>query len=322
MSAQPERHSIDIDAARAVSIADVIRRYVPDLKRKGGEHTALCPFHNEKSPSFTVNDDKGFYHCFGCGAHGDVIDFVQLIGGVDFREAVDSLTGGASDPEAVRRHIEARAEVSRLQASEDTSKAKQAGDIWKVSQAANGGPVDQYLHGRGVTIPVPPSIRFHPALMYKPSNLELPAMVAALQRPDGQVVGVHRTYILPNGRGKAPVSSPKMALGRLAGNAVRLAAATETLGIAEGIETGLSAMQLYDDPVWCACGSNLAGVIVPDTVKRVVIYADNGEAGQLAADKAAAKFYQQGRRVTIVRPIDGFGDFNDYLQAQAKSEAA
>lgn len=70
---------IDIEAARAVPIIDLIRRYVPDLKRQGSEYKCLCPFHNEKSPSFTVNQDRAFYHCFGCGVHGDVIDFVQAV---------------------------------------------------------------------------------------------------------------------------------------------------------------------------------------------------------------------------------------------------
>ncbi|MFP6745480.1 MAG: CHC2 zinc finger domain-containing protein, partial [Alphaproteobacteria bacterium] len=57
-----------------VTLSDVIGRRV-NLTRKGREFAGLCPFHKEKTPSFTVNDDKGFFHCFGCGAHGDVIGF-------------------------------------------------------------------------------------------------------------------------------------------------------------------------------------------------------------------------------------------------------
>ena len=58
-----------------VTLSDLIARRVK-LTRKGRESLGLCPFHKEKTPSFTVNDDKGFYHCFGCGAHGDVIRFL------------------------------------------------------------------------------------------------------------------------------------------------------------------------------------------------------------------------------------------------------
>lgn len=65
------------------------------LIRKGREHTGLCPFHNEKTPSFTVNDDKGFFHCFGCGAHGDVITFAMETEGLSFPEAVEKLAGEA-----------------------------------------------------------------------------------------------------------------------------------------------------------------------------------------------------------------------------------
>ena len=62
-----------LDEIRArLTLSDVIGRSVK-LTRKGREYTGLCPFHNEKTPSFTVSDDKNFYHCFGCGAHGDVI---------------------------------------------------------------------------------------------------------------------------------------------------------------------------------------------------------------------------------------------------------
>lgn len=65
------------------------------LVRKGREHAGLCPFHNEKTPSFTVNDDKGFYHCFGCGAHGDIIGFAMETEGLSFPEAVEKLAAEA-----------------------------------------------------------------------------------------------------------------------------------------------------------------------------------------------------------------------------------
>src|SRR5947209_6313652 len=77
-----------------LSLADVVGRRVRLIKR-GREYVGLCPFHNEKTPSFAVVEDKGFFHCFGCGAHGDVIGFVMQNGGLGFREAVESLAGEA-----------------------------------------------------------------------------------------------------------------------------------------------------------------------------------------------------------------------------------
>jgi DNA primase len=83
------------DLRGRVSITDVVGRHVR-LTRKGrGEATGLCPFHNEKSPSFTVSEDKGFFHCFGCGAHGDVIGFVMRAEGLEFPQAVERLAGEA-----------------------------------------------------------------------------------------------------------------------------------------------------------------------------------------------------------------------------------
>jgi DNA primase len=77
-----------------LSLADIVGRRVR-LTKRGREYVGLCPFHNEKTPSFAVVEDKGFFHCFGCGAHGDVIGFVMQSGGLGFREAVESLAGEA-----------------------------------------------------------------------------------------------------------------------------------------------------------------------------------------------------------------------------------
>ncbi|MEQ8249789.1 MAG: DNA primase [Oceanibaculum nanhaiense] len=73
-----------------LAVSEIVGQRVR-LQRKGREFQGLCPFHNEKTPSFTVNDDKGFYHCFGCGAHGDVITFAMNTEALSFPEAVEKL---------------------------------------------------------------------------------------------------------------------------------------------------------------------------------------------------------------------------------------
>ena len=84
-----------LDELRArVSLADLVGRRVR-LVRRGREHSGLCPFHNEKTPSFYVVEDKGFFHCFGCGAHGDAIGFVMRADNLDFIEAIERLAGEA-----------------------------------------------------------------------------------------------------------------------------------------------------------------------------------------------------------------------------------
>ncbi len=98
-----------LDEIRArVSLAGVISKHLK-LTRKGREYTGLCPFHNEKTPSFTVNEAKGFYHCFGCGAHGSIFDFEININNLSFLEAVEKLASEAglempeSTPEQIAR---------------------------------------------------------------------------------------------------------------------------------------------------------------------------------------------------------------------------
>jgi len=105
-----------------VPISDIVGRHV-QLRRRGREHLGLCPFHKEKTPSFTLNDDKGFYHCFGCGAHGDVISFEMQLGGLSFPEAVERLAGLAGlpmpqqSPEAAAREKVVDRQIQVLEAA-------------------------------------------------------------------------------------------------------------------------------------------------------------------------------------------------------------
>src|SRR5205814_8621402 len=100
-----------------VDIVDVVDRYVP-LKKAGANYTACCPFHTEKTPSFTVSPTKQFYHCFGCGAHGTAISFLMEFGGKPFPDAVEELARDAglevprSEAAAPTTHREAALDLS------------------------------------------------------------------------------------------------------------------------------------------------------------------------------------------------------------------
>src|ERR1700741_1394497 len=101
-----------LDELRArVSLAEVVGRRVRLIKR-GREYIGLCPFHNEKTPSFSVVEDKGFYHCFGCGAHGDVVGFTMRTGNLSFPEAVEQLARQAG-LEVPRQSREEREKAER-----------------------------------------------------------------------------------------------------------------------------------------------------------------------------------------------------------------
>ncbi len=142
----------------------------------------------------------------------------------------------------------------------------------------------------------------------------LPALVAAITIwPGRNVVGVHRTFLRADGKGKAPVTNPKMRIGRCGGGAVRLAPDGPELVLSEGIETGLSVQQATNKPVWATLStSGLRSVILPPEVETVIIAADADEPGEEAAQAAARRFIAEGRTVKIARAPRGM-DFNDLL---------
>ncbi len=128
-------------------LSDIIGRRVR-LVRRGREHVGLCPFHKEKTPSFTVNEDKGFFHCFGCGAHGDVIGFEMRIDNLGFPEAVERLARAAGVA------LPTRSPEDRERAEERTSlyTVVEAASAWFEAQLAGsvGARAREYLASRGV----------------------------------------------------------------------------------------------------------------------------------------------------------------------------
>lgn len=128
-------------------VSEVVGRHVA-LRRHGREFTGLCPFHKEKTPSFTVNDEKAFYHCFGCGAHGDVIGFVKEYDGIGYREAIEKLAADAGMALPKPTAEEAKKEIERSGLQDVT----EAACAWFESQlqSASGYAARDYLLGRGL----------------------------------------------------------------------------------------------------------------------------------------------------------------------------
>ena len=190
-------------------------------------------------------------------------------------------------------------------------------DIWNKSQPAAGTPVEAYLQHRGISIPAPTTIRYHCGVKYTQSGLYLPCMVAAVQALDRSIVAVHRTYIRDDGQGKVGVAKPKMMLGPIGGGAVRLAYVGPKLIVAEGLETSLSVMEATGIPTWAALSASyFIGMALPalPAAAEVVIAADHDDAGILAAEKAAALWTSQGRKVSIAYPPTSGTDFNDMVR--------
>ena len=137
-----------LDELRArLPLAELVGRHVR-LTRKGREYAGLCPFHNEKTPSFYVVDDKGFFHCFGCGAHGDAIGFVMRSENLDFIEAVERLAGEAGL--AVPQQTPQERERAQRQKTLLEALAAAAGFYETQLWAAAGRRAREYLTGRGL----------------------------------------------------------------------------------------------------------------------------------------------------------------------------
>lgn len=283
------------------------------VRTLGGRNgVCRCPAHDDKHPSLSIKDDE----------NGGIIVYCHA--GCDFRDIMDALRYRGLLPEWKPSRIDperqARMEAkSRKRDAETRKKDRERLEwcrtVWKETQNANNTPVAVYLASRGIR-EIPPTTRFHPDLRHVNSGLSLPAMVGVVtQWPSRELIGLHRTFLLPDGLGKADVEPTKMMAGKCKGGAVRLASVGETLAVAEGIETGLSVQQATDIPTWaCLSTSGLMTICVPDEVKNIVVFADNDPSGVKAANEAAENLREDGRVVQIALPPDHGTDFNDSIK--------
>lgn len=270
MNAPQRLDDATIERARgAVSLATLIGRRVK-LAKSGRGWSGLCPFHKEKSPSFTVAPEKGFYHCFGCGAHGDAIRWLMEAEGRSFIEAVTDLLGGQL-PDA-RHPMQAPQREAAPQRCDVVESSTAGRWIFRTSGPARGEIVERWLESRGLDplaeflpgfFPIN-ELRFHPRCPVsawrvneepESARLTAPAMVAPIRDASGAVWGVHCTYLSPDGRGKAnlpPVGGKPRPTRKMFGKVQRLAVfltppetmcSEAQLLAGEGIETVWAAAQ-------------------------------------------------------------------------------
>jgi putative DNA primase/helicase len=192
--------------------------------------------------------------------------------------------------------------------------------IWRSARAVPPDhEVTKFLAARGLVGPVPPSLRAGSVLHLE--QHPFPAMVAAVQAPERQIIAVQTTLIDPRGYRKAQIRVPRKTVGALGWGAVRLAAAGEALGLAEGTEKGLAAMQLFQVPCWSTLGGGrMHRVWVPPSVRELFIFADNDDCGRAAVERTAHA--HRHRRVIIKFPPDGFKDWDDVAAQQARERGA
>jgi putative DNA primase/helicase len=288
---------------------------------RGGRGSCRCPVHQGEGASLSVTNkpDRVLVYCFRGCPQGAVIDALRAKGLWPSRDE-DGFVAKPKAPLIARPEPGFDAdELARMQA---------ARQIWQAALPAKQTAAELYLWSRGInTTRLPPTIRFAPELYNSEARRAFPALIGAIQDGIGHVTAVQRIWVrdkwLTAGGEvvtkslKAPVKAVKMTMGPMRDGAVRLGKAARTLGIAEGIETGFSAQQIFSLPVWVCCGaSRMGSVAVPDVVERIVLFADNGEAGEKAAERATGHYRAQGLGVDIEFPPAEFGDWNSFQAAR------
>ncbi|WP_375195583.1 toprim domain-containing protein [Sphingobium sp.] len=253
-----------------------------------------CPAHDDCTPSLSVRvgDRALLFKCFaGC----DTRDVLRIVRAID-RGALQSIATH-SPP-----------------GSPPTSwNLRRAHNLWHSSIPLVGTIGENYLRRRGIE-QIPSSIRFHPRAPLGSGRKATfrPAMIAAV-RERRQIVAVHRTFFALNApRIADDLPDSRLMLGRPRQGAVMLAPATDILGLAEGLETAISAMNLLDIPVWATLGSErLHNIALPSGVAQLILLPDNDRAGRRAVTKALAAYEHPARIIQTIWPPMGMNDWND-----------
>jgi hypothetical protein len=256
------------------------------------------------------------------GQHGDLLDVIRYSLGLrDFREVAEEARRFLKLP---RTESERVPQLSPARSVIPAGSQEAARRLFAISGPTEGTMVETYLRGRGIA-PVHHggSLRFHPRCYYRPDEHlpteTWPAMIACVTDLNGNITGVHRTWLDPNGfdrirLGKAPIDTPRRAMGDLLGNAVHFGAADDDVLVAgEGIETMLSLRcALPTLPMVAALSANhLAAVLLSSSLRRLYIARDTDAAG----DMVQAVLLNRAREVGIEAiPLSPrLGDFNEDL---------
>ena len=298
----------------------VCRHYLSSGRREGG-YWLVGDVRNAPGRSMYVrlkDTPKGLagkWTDAATGEHGDLLDVIrESCGLVDFKDVADEARTFLSMPP---REPEPREPQRQSPAPHGSPEA--ARRLVRMSQPIFGTLVQAYLRERGITdLRGTGSLHYHPHCYYRPDEHSptetWPAMIAAVTDLDGKITGAHRTWLDPRRREKAPIDTPRRAMGDLLGNAARFGIGGEVMAAGEGIETVLSLRQVLPDmPMLAALSAaHLAAVLFPDTLRRLYIVRDNDPAGDGARDSLIERANSAGIEAIAISPE--LGDFNEDLR--------
>jgi Toprim domain len=249
------------------------------------------------------------------GEHGDLLDLIALNRGLDrLHDALDEARAFLRLPRPAAESDRVRRSISAPGGSPESARR-----LFAMSRPIAGTIAEAYLRGRGITVlQGTEALRFHPRCYYRPdphSPTEIwPALIAAVTDLDGRITGVHRTWLDPSGSAKAPIDTPRRAMGHLLGHGVRLGTANDAMAAGEGIETMLSLrMALPGMPMLAALSANhLAAILLPQALRRLYIARDADPAGEAATKTLSHRAHRAGIDAIALTPH--LADFNEDLR--------
>lgn len=274
----------------------------------GSKGMARCPAHDDRTPSLglTLGRSAILFHCFAGCSQAEVLAAMAREG-----FAARQLFGGSSG-------------LSPLPSPREQKPSANALRLWREAAPLRGSPAKAYLEARGITA-ASSELRYLDCTPLGPKGRVqfLPAMLAAVSLDEGPIA-IHRTFLDPTKPAKAPFAKPKRALGALHSGAVRLFAPTDgKLGLAEGIESALSARALTGIPSWATLGNERFGLVsIPESVTELHLFVDNDAGGDLAAQRGIEAYAREGRQIVLRRPSTPGTDWNDELIAWSRRRMA
>ena len=308
-------------ARRLARDAEAVCRHYLSKGRRQGRYWTVGDVHNTPGRSMFVRlsgpdcgpGAAGRWTDAASAEHGDLLDVIrESCGLMEFREVAEEARRFLSLP---------RAEPTvapRPPAPQGSPEA--ARRLWAISKPIAGTLAEHYLHARGITTAHHAgALRFHPRCYYRPDEHTptetWPAMIAAVTDLSGAITGVHRTWLAPDGLGKAPIDTPRRAMGGLLGHAVRFGVAGDVLAAGEGIETMLSLRSALPAMPMAAAlsASHLAALAFPPTLRRLYIARDADAAGDAAMAALTERAQAAGVEALVLSPR--CEDHNEDLQA-------
>ena len=311
-------------ARRLARDAEAVCRHYLSSGRRQGRYWTVGDVRNTPGRSLFVRlsgpdagpGAAGHWTDAASAEYGDLLDVIRgSCGLVDFRDVAEEARRFLALP-----HAEPRRGPRPVRAPVPAGSPAAAQRLVAMSQPIRRTLVETYLRHRGIkAIHDAGALRFHPRCYYRPHDSApteaWPAMIATVTDLSGAITGAHRTWLAPDGSGKAPVETPRRAMGGLLGHAVRFGAPREAMAAGEGIETMLSLRcALPVMPMAAALSANhLAALVLPPGLRRLYVARDADAAGDRALAALAERAEAAGIEALALSPQRG--DFNEDLRA-------